>query len=310
LRLLFKMLRTLLPLGVLLALSACQPEKADPRRLQALTYSLEQANERAVVNTLEERVRMRGRIARLGSQAAQNPALAQLVARCDTMQAGADWLRARLRESRRQLRLAAPGQALSPAQRAAATQLLAQLVAYRARLRKLDPRVALPRLVPPALPTATAPSVLADFYFRDATAAESLAALAQLEAIVLTSETAALESQSVMLACGGNIVFDRVGAWAIAESNTVTAGTEYRADLLLATTLTTTGLTMSANGQPITVRPGGSGRVRFVADPRLLGNRPEAMAYWTGVIRARSPYTQSGDTTYKVRVPYRIVRGR
>jgi hypothetical protein len=304
------MLRTLPPLGALLALSSCQPEKADPRRLQALTYSLEQANERAVVNTLEERVRMRGRIAMLGGQATQNPALTQLVARCDTMQAGADWLRARLRETRQQLRLVAPSQALSPAQRAAATQLLGQLVAYRATLRKLDARVALPRLIPPALPTATAPSALADFYFRDATAAEALAALAQLEATMLTSETAALESQSVILACGGNVVFDRVGAWAIAESNTVVAGTEYRADLLLASSLTTAGMRMSANGQPITVQPGGSGRVRFVASPRLLGNRPAVTAYWTGLIRARSPYTQSGDTTYKVRVPYRIVRGR
>ncbi len=195
-------------------------------------------------------------------------------------------------------------------QRAAATQLLGQLVAYRARLRKLDPHVALPRLVPPALPTSTAPPALADFYFRDAKAAEALAALAQLEATVLTSETTALQAQSIMLACGGNIVFDRVGAWAIAESNTVVAGTEYRADLLLTTTLTAAGLSMSANGQPIAVQPDGVGRVRFVADPRLLGNRSEVVAYWTGVIRARSPYTQSGDTTYKVRVPYRIVRGR
>lgn len=304
------MLKLVLPLGILLALSGCHTKEADLRRLQALTYSLEQANERAIINALHEERYLRNRLAMFGSQAAQNPALAQLVARCDTMQAGADWLRARLRESRRQVCLLAPDQALSPAQRAAATQLLAQLVAYRVRLRKLDPRVALPRLVPPALPTSTAPSALADFYFREATAAEALAALAQLEATVLTSETAALESQSILLACGGNIVFDRVGAWAIAESNTVVAGTEYRADLLLATTLTTAGLTMRANGQPITVQPGGSGRVRFVADPRLLGDRPEVMAYWTGVICARSPYTQSGDTTYKVRVPYRIVRGR
>jgi len=132
----------------------------------------------------------------LGSQAAQNSALTQLVARCDTIQAGADWLRARLRESRQQLRLVAPNQGLSPAQRAA-TQLLRQLVAYRATLRKLDARVALPRLVPPALATATAPSALANFYFRNARAAEVLAALAQLEAAALTSETAVLEAQSV-----------------------------------------------------------------------------------------------------------------
>ncbi len=302
--------KLLLPVAVLLILSACQAEKADPRRLQALTYSLEQANERAVATNRESWVRMRWRIEKFSRPAAPNSAIKQLIVRCDTIQAGAAWLRARLRESRQQLRLVAPGQALSPAQHAAATQLLAQLVAYRATLRKLDARVALPRLVPPALVTSTTPSALADFYFRDATATEALAAFVQLEAILLACETTALESQSLMLACGGNIVFDRVGAWAIAESNTVAAGTEYRADLLLATALTTTGLTMSANGQPVTVQPSGFGRVRFIADPRLLGNRSEITAYWTGIIRARSPYTQSGDTTYKVRVPYRIVRSQ
>jgi len=300
--------KPLLFVAILLSLSACQAEKADPRRLQALTYSLEQANELEIGENLAIWQQMRARIASgLYGRSAQNPAIAQLMARYDTIQMGAGLLREQLRESRQQLRKVPPNQPLSPMQHGVVNRFLGQLVAYQATLHTLDKRVVLPHLVPPTL-AGNASS--ADFYFRDATVAEALAALAQLEATVLTSENAALQSQSIVLACGGNIVFDRVGAWAIAESNTVAAGTEYRADLVLASSLTIAGMTMSANGQPIAVRPGGAGRVRFTADPRLLGNRQAVTAHWDGLIRVKSAYTQSGDTTYKVRVPYHIVRSK
>jgi hypothetical protein len=301
--------KPLLPVAILLILSACQSEKAAPRRLQALTYSLEQANDREMAENANFGAHIRTRIGWLHNKPPRNLALAQLLARCDTIQVGAARLRERLRESRQLLRRAAPDQPLSPAQRAATTRLLEQLVAYQATLHILDKQVVLPRLVPPTL-AGSAAALPADFYFRDATATEALAALAQLDATTLTSEGAALLAQSTMLACGGNIIFDKVGAWAIAESNTVAAGTEYRADLVLASALTIAGMTMSANGQPIAVMPEGIGQVRFIADPRLLGNRQAVTAYWNGLICVKSAYTQSGDTTYKVRVPYRIVRSK
>lgn len=301
--------KLLLPIAILLTLSACHSQKTDPRRLQALTYSLEQANERELAENAASGSRMRTRMGWLHNKPPRNLALVQLLARCDTIQVGAARLREKLRESRQLLRRSAPDQPLSPTQRAATTRLLGQLVAYQATLHTLDARLILPRLVPPTL-AGNAVASPDDFYFRDATATEGLAALAQLEATVLTSEGAALLAQSTMLACGGNIVFDKVGAWAIAESNTVAAGTEYRADLVLVSSLTIAGMNMSANGQPIAVMPSGIGRVRFVADPQLLGNRPEVTAHWNGLIRVKSAYTHSGDTAYKVRVPYRIVRSR
>jgi hypothetical protein len=294
---------------ILLILSACQSEKADPRRLQVLTYSLEQANERELAENAAYGAHMRMRIGWLHNKPPRNLALVQLLARCDTIQVGAARLRERLRESRQLLRKSAPDQPLSPTQRAATTRLLGQLVAYQATLHALDARLILPRLVPPIL-AGNAIASPTDFYFRDATATEALAALAQLEATILTSEGAALLAQSTMLACGGNIIFDKVGAWVIAESNTVAAGTEYRADLVLASSLTIAGMDMSANGQSIAVQPDGIGRVRFTADPSLLGNKQEVTAYWNGLIRVKSAYTQSGDTTYKVRVPYHIVRSK
>jgi hypothetical protein len=293
---------------MLVVISACQSRKADPRRLQALTHSLEQANDRAIAENAETGAYLRTRIGWLHSKPAQYPPLVQLLVRCDSIQEGAARLREQLRANRQQLRKVSPGQHLNSTQRATATQLLGRITAYQAALRVRDARLVLPHLVPPAL--ANKNQTPADFYFHDATATEALAALAQLEATVLTSENAALLAQSQMLACGGNIVFDRVGAWAVAESNTVVAGTEYRADLMLASMLTTAGQSMSVNGQPIAVRPSGIGQVRFIADPRLLGNKQEATAHWNGLICVKSAYTKSGDTTYRVRVPYRIVRSK
>jgi hypothetical protein len=238
-----------------------------------------------------------------------DPALNQLLLRCDSIRAGAARLRQQLVATRCQLHLLVArnsSEVVGPAPLAAATQLLSRFAVYRATLRAIDRQVVLTQLSPVADTTAPA---LAAFYFRDAPPTEALASLAQLEAAILGDEAAALLAQDLQLACR-NALYDEVGARAMPDSTAVVAGQEYRACLSLFAIPKPAGLTMSANGQPIAVMPDGMGRVRFVADPRLLGSRKEVIAYWTGIIRARSPYTQSGDTTYKVRVPYRIVRSK
>lgn len=303
------MLKRLLPFVLLL--SACHPDAADNmhrRRTRALTRSLEQANERLAQDNVRRWQELAGWQEKFRSHG-PDPALDQLLRRCDSIRAGAARLRLRLIATRRYLHTLAvrnSSEAIGQASLAATTQLLSQFTAYRTSLRAIDSQVVLTRLAPAADTTA---SVLATFYFRDAPPVEALASLAQLEAAILGDEAAALLAQDVQLACR-NVVYDEIGIRAVPDSAAVVAGQEYRARLSLFAIPKPAGLTMSANGQPLAVMPDGVGRVRFVADPRLLSNRPEVTAYWTGIIRARSPYTQSGDTTYKVRVPYRIVRGR
>ena len=308
--------KRLLPVALLL-LSACQSntaDKAHQRRLQSLTYSLELANDRTSRENVYLWRKLEGEVAggHFG-QLAPNSAIAQLLAHCDTILAVTVRWRAHLPKCRKQLSVLAassPSARLSPAEYEVAIQLLQQLAAYRVILRAQDSQLVLPRLGPPQLTIDTTAVALANFYFRDATPAEALAALAQLEATVLADEAAALSAQSMRLACGGNIIYDSTHAQALADTSAVVAGTEYHASLFLAAVLKPAGLAMSANGQPIIVPPSGIGQVHFVADPHLLGNRQEVNTYWNGVIQIRSPYTRSGDTTYKVRVPYRIVRGK
>jgi hypothetical protein len=303
--------KLLASIGILLVLSACQPDAADRahrRRTRALTRCLEQANEHLAQENLRRWQGLAGWKEKFKSHS-PDPALDHLLLRCDSIRAGATRLRQQLVAIRHQCHTLAvrdPDEVVGPALLAAATRLLGQFAAYRATLRAIDRQVVLTRLAP--LADTTAPA-LASFYFREAPPAEALAALAQLEAAIVGDEAAAVLAQDVQLSCR-NVMYNEVGIRAVPDSTVVVAGQEYRARLSLFAIPKPVGMTMSVNGQPIAVMPDGIGQVRFIADPRLLGNRQEATAHWDGLIRVKSAYTHSGDTTYKVRVPYRIVRSR
>jgi hypothetical protein len=303
--------KQLLSIAILLTFSACHPNAADQahqRRTRGLTRCLEQANEHLAQESLRRWQGLAGWREKFQSHG-PDPALDQLLLRCDSIRAGATQLRQQLVAIRHQAHLLAarnPEEVVGPAPLAAATRLLSRVATYRATLRAIDRQVVLTRLAP--LADTTAPA-LAAFYFREAPPAEALAALAQLEAAILGDEAAALLAQDVQLSCR-NVAYGEVGARAVPDSTAVVAGQEYRARLSLFAIPKPAGLTMSANGQPIAVMPDGVGRVRFIADPRLLGNKQEVTAHWDGLIRIKNAYTQSGDTAYKVRVPYLIVRSR
>lgn len=304
------MLKRLIPFSLLLS-AACHPDAADiahRRRTRTLTHCLEQANEHLAQESLRRWQGLTGWREKFQSHG-RDPALDQLLLRCDSIRAGATRLRRQLVSTRRYLHTLAArssSEAIGQAPLAATKQLLSQFAAYRAALRAIDRQVVLTRLAPAADTTAPA---LAAFYFRDAPPPEALASLAQLEAAILGDEAAALLAQDMQLACR-NVVYDEVGIRAVPDSTAVVAGQEYQARLSLFAIPKPAGLTMSVNSHPIAVMPDGVGRVRFIADPRLLGNRREVTAHWDGLIRVKSPYTHSGDTTYKVRVPYRIVRSQ
>ncbi|TGE19627.1 type IX secretion system motor protein PorM/GldM [Hymenobacter elongatus] len=142
----------------------------------------------------------------------------------------------------------------------------------------------------------------AELNFENTPVVAALATLSQKEAEVLKYESDALAAQSAKV--GGNIiVFDKVGAFASAESNTVAAGTKYKAELFLTASATGLKPSMTLNGSPLSVGPDGKGKVEFTARPGSFDAAGNAKAQWTGTIR----FKQNGrDTTFKVTVPYTV----
>lgn len=131
---------------------------------------------------------------------------------------------------------------------------------------------------------------------------ETLALLAQKEAVIRNYELVALAHQNQKIGCGLGITFDKVGVFATAESNTVSAGETYKAEMFLTVSNTKAASQMSVNGKPIAIGPDGHGRVEFQV-PSAAGKAQAAKAYWTGTIRT---FVNGRDSTFKVLVPYTI----
>ncbi|GGF16746.1 type IX secretion system motor protein PorM/GldM [Hymenobacter cavernae] len=142
----------------------------------------------------------------------------------------------------------------------------------------------------------------AELNFENTPVVAALAVLSQKEAEVLKYESDALAAQSRKVG-GTIIVFDKVGAFASAESNTVAAGTKYKAELFLTASATGLRPTMTLNGSPLQVGADGKGKVEFTATPGGFDAAGNAKKQWTGTIR----FKQNGrDTTFKVNVPYTV----
>ena len=145
----------------------------------------------------------------------------------------------------------------------------------------------------------------AELNFENTPLVAALATLSQKETEVLKYESDALAAQSAKV--GGNIiVFDKVGAFASAESNTVAAGTKYKAELFLTASATGLRPSMTLNGSPLSVDAStGKGKVEFTARPGSFDAAGNAKASWKGTIR----FKQNGrDTTFNVMVPYTITK--
>lgn len=144
----------------------------------------------------------------------------------------------------------------------------------------------------------------AELNFENTPVVAALAVLSQKETEVLKYQADALQAQARKVGAT-TIVFDRLGAFASAESNTVAAGTKYKADLFLTAGASNLRPTMTYNGSPLTVGPDGHGKVEFTARPGNFNQDGNAKASWTGTIRMN----QNGrDTTFKVTVPYTITK--
>ena len=141
------------------------------------------------------------------------------------------------------------------------------------------------------------------FYFEDATAAEALAVLTQQEAEVLQLSNSALADQAQLLGQGYD-GFYKIYAYAVAESNTVRVGENYKADLLLLRSSgATEKLRMSANGVAVPVSEDGRGRVEFRASRQLPPGQESMHAFWEGTIRLP---VYGHDSIFRLRVPYTI----
>lgn len=144
----------------------------------------------------------------------------------------------------------------------------------------------------------------AQLNFESTPLAAALATLSQKETEVLKLQADALTAQSQKVGAQ-TIVFDKIGAFASAESNTVAAGTKYKAELFLTAAASSLHPSMTLNGGPLAVGPDGHGKVEFTARPGNFDAAGNAKASWTGSIR----FNQNGrDTTFKVMVPYTVTK--
>jgi len=144
----------------------------------------------------------------------------------------------------------------------------------------------------------------AELNFENTPVVAALAVLSQKETEVLKYQADALQKQAEKVGAK-TIVFDKLGAFASAESNTVAAGTKYKADLFLTASASNLKPSMTYNGSSLAVGPDGHGKVEFTARPGSFDQAGNAKSSWTGTIRLN----QAGrDTTFKVTVPYTITK--
>ncbi|GAA4352075.1 gliding motility protein GldM [Hymenobacter saemangeumensis] len=144
----------------------------------------------------------------------------------------------------------------------------------------------------------------AELNFENTPVVAALATISQKETEILKLEAEALTKQAEKVGAK-TIVFDKIGAFASAESNTVAAGTKYKAELFLTASASSIRPSMTLNGSPLAVSPEGKGKVEFTARPGAFDKEGNAKASWTGTIK----FNQNGrDTTFTVKVPYTITK--
>ncbi|QJX47072.1 gliding motility protein GldM [Hymenobacter taeanensis] len=144
----------------------------------------------------------------------------------------------------------------------------------------------------------------AELNFENTPVVAALAVLSQKEAEVLKYESDALAAQAAKVG-GSVIVFDKIGAFASAESNTVAAGTKYKAELFLTASASGLNPSMTLNGSPLRVDQNGHGIVEFTARPGSFDASGNAKASWTGTIR----FKQNGrDTVFTKKVDYTVTK--
>jgi gliding motility-associated protein GldM len=148
----------------------------------------------------------------------------------------------------------------------------------------------------------------AELNFESTPLVAALATLSEKETEVLKYEAEALQTLAAKVGAT-TVKFDKIAAFASAESNTVAAGTKYKAELFLTASATGLNPRMTLNGGNLAVQKAPDGRdfgkVEFTARPGAFDKDGNAKASWSGTIR----FNQGGrDTTFTVKVPYTITK--
>lgn len=170
------------------------------------------------------------------------------------------------------------------------------LARYQALRRQLATCADTLRHYDPAPASGAAPTLPAPV--QATTVVEALADLAQAESLVLTHESRALHH--LVQALASQQWLTRPIALVAADQSTVAPGDTYRAHLLITSYLfSQPRMSMARDGHPVPIDANGIGQVRFRAPLR------PGPASWTGTIRVG---TTGRDTTFVVRVPYRVAR--
>ncbi|WP_171025477.1 hypothetical protein [Hymenobacter jeollabukensis] len=296
--------------GVLLAVASCQPagRSAELLRLEYINDALLATNAE-LWRTNEHTLRaIHAQVDRNQRQPSDTLALRRAEAVHDSTRHLLGYL-----QSLRERLLRATGNAARfehlDAHREVADLLGAAVVdSLQIQLRRHDALLRQP--LPPAAGTnlasgATLAPEPAAFDFTDAPLVAVLAALAERESRALLDEETVLAALRARTEAG--VLKPTPRPLAIAVNATVAPGATYRATLLLTTALNANRtLKMTCNGQPISVDAAGYGQVAFVV-PALPSGLTRRRAEWTGTITHRY---LGRDTTFHVRVPYTIVRGR
>lgn len=124
----------------------------------------------------------------------------------------------------------------------------------------------------PALaPKAAARSGTTWLYPDGAPLAAALVSLTRLQAETRRLATEALQRQAEKVGSGCCMCFNKIGAVAVAASNTVAPGALYEAKLFMAQSATGLRPTMSVDGRPVAVGPDGQGVIEFRVPPLRPG---------------------------------------
>ena len=142
----------------------------------------------------------------------------------------------------------------------------------------------------------------AELNFENTPVVAALATLSQKETEILKLEADALQKLAEQVGAK-TIVFDKLAAFAAAESNTVAAGTKYKAELFLTASASALTPKMTMNGSSLSVSPEGRGKVEILARPGAFDKDGNAKASWTGTIRIN----QNGrDTVFTKKFDYTV----
>lgn len=144
----------------------------------------------------------------------------------------------------------------------------------------------------------------AEFNFSSTPMVAAMAVLSNLENELLAQETKALESLLSELDAG-TVKVDVIFPMYKTETNTVVAGTAYKADVFLAASSSGIKPSIEIDGKPLSVNEKGVGELNFVASPGEYNAQGFCVKKWNGKIKMKY---QGRDSVFSISGEYKVVK--